>query len=83
MFSFIFQLYHNIIIYYNIFISDIASYFLFSNFQLFTEGVKVYASVSSTKDCYKIQADLDRLSEWYNFNKLGINNSKCSFFFFF
>ncbi|BES96254.1 WD repeat domain 59 [Nesidiocoris tenuis] len=45
---------------------------------LFADDLKVFSRVGSARDCRRIQAALDRLSDWCGQNSLYLNPSKCS-----
>lgn len=62
---------------FNCFINDIGTNFKFCNFLLYADDLKLYRSISSIEDCYKIQQDLNNLSDWCNLNSLCLNLSKC------
>lgn len=64
---------------YLIYINDISSCFVHSNFLLFADDLKVYRTIKTINDCNRLQEDLDRLTEYCHKNKLKLSISKCKY----
>ncbi|KAL0820084.1 hypothetical protein ABMA28_006029 [Loxostege sticticalis] len=62
---------------FNIFINDVSSCFLNSNFLLYADDMKIYKQIKSLNDCVLLQLDLDRFNDYCINNKLDLNISKC------
>lgn len=64
-------------LFYSAYLYDINSCFHYANFLLFADDKKVYYQIRNAEDCLKLQSDLDRLSDYYNINRIGVNVDKC------
>lgn len=62
---------------FNLYINDISSCFLNSEFLLYADDLKIFKTISSFSDCLLLQKDLDSLSLWSYRNKLQFNIEKC------
>ena len=62
---------------FSIYVSDISSCFLYSEFLMYADDTKIYSSISSLQDCVNFQSDLDRFHEYCLTNKLVLNYNKC------
>lgn len=62
-----------------IFINDISSCFLYSDFLLYADDLKVFKAISCIRDSYLLQDDLRRVSSWCALNLLPLNLAKCHF----
>lgn len=60
-----------------LFINDIGSCIINSNFLLYADDLKIYRGIKVAEDCLKMQQDLDRLSEYCILNKLKLSLPKC------
>ena len=73
---------HTSPILFNIFVNDITKCFAYSSCLLFADDLKFWRVVETREDQELLQADLDRLAEWCNLNKLYLNVKKCGFISF-
>ena len=64
-------------LFFNIYINDINSCFLDSDFVLFADDLKFYRKITISEDCSRLQADLNRLITWCDKNGLALNVKKC------
>ncbi|CAG9134857.1 unnamed protein product [Plutella xylostella] len=62
-----------------IFINDIESCFLNSEYLLFADDMKVFRVVNDAPDAMLLQDDLHRLDDYCSANKLDLNVDKCFF----
>ena len=62
---------------FNIFINDILSCFKHSHFLLFADDLKLFLKISTLDDCFALQEDLDRLTEWCHTSGMDLNVLKC------
>ena len=60
---------------FNIFINDVGTCFKFSKFLIYADDIKLFNSV---EDCWKMQEDINRLSEYCASNSLNLNLNKCN-----
>lgn len=60
-----------------LFINDIDSCFLSSQFILYADDMKIYKQIKSVEDCLALQQDLHRFERFCLANKLDLNVSKC------
>ena len=67
---------------FNIYINDIESCFVSAFFLLFADDLKFYLKVQDQHDCIRLQADLDRLTQWCDQNGMELNNNKCQLMIF-
>lgn len=65
-----------------LYINDIKNCFLNSDFLLYADDLKVFMPILNVNDCYLLQADLDRLTEYCQSNKLKLSIPKCNFITF-
>lgn len=65
-----------------IYINDIAKCFHHTMFLLYADDLKIYRPIRELDDCLKIQADLNRLSEYCDRNSVFLNITKCCFITF-
>lgn len=61
-----------------LYINSISTCFLYAQFLLYADDLKIYARVKSLEDCELLQGDLERVSRYCKENKLFLNLSKCS-----
>lgn len=59
-----------------LFINDLASCITNTKIILFADDVKLFISVRSLSDCSRLQADIERVSEWCAKNRLSLNPKK-------
>lgn len=62
---------------FNIFINDVTDFITHSKFLLYADDLKIYKVIQSLDDCFKLQQDLNGLSEWCRLNGMSLNISKC------
>lgn len=62
-----------------IFINDISKCFHNSKFLLYADDLKIYRSIRNIQDCYLLQEDLDRLTNYCYTSKLQLSVPKCNF----
>ncbi|XP_075150461.1 uncharacterized protein LOC142224560 [Haematobia irritans] len=62
---------------FNIYINDVSSCFLHSNYLLYADDLKIFSCIRNSVDVIKLQEDLDRLSFWTLVNGLPLNLKKC------
>lgn len=67
---------------FNLYINDIGKCFVNSYFLLYADDLKVFKPITSLNDCYLLQDDLDRLSDYCQINKLKLSIPKCNFITF-
>lgn len=60
-----------------IYINDICSCFKNCNFLLYADDLKIFKKITSINDCYLLQDDLNRLSNYCTENKLELSITKC------
>lgn len=63
---------------YACYLYDVGKCFRHSRFLMYADDTKVFMKINDISDCTKLQADLDRLSEYYKRNQIGVNVSKCN-----
>lgn len=68
---------HLLPILFNIFINNVAQCFLFSNYLLYADDIKIFISLNNSDSSHKLQSDLNRFYEWSTKNGLQLNISKC------
>jgi len=61
---------------FNIFINDIGSNFVNTNYLLFADDLKIFKQIDKIDDSNKLKIDLENLVGWCNKNNLNINVSK-------
>ena len=59
-----------------LFVNDIPE-LIHSRILLFADDIKIWTRVKNVEDCYRLQHDLDALSDWSLKNKLPFNLKKC------
>lgn len=59
-----------------LFVNDLLS--TLSNTLAFADDLKLLKKIVSSGDCYIFQLEIDRLQEWCEANKLGLNVKKCA-----
>lgn len=64
-------------LFYNAYLYDIYKVIHNSNYLMYADDTKIFIKANDISDCIKLQSDLDRLFEYYNFNRININPSKC------
>ena len=64
---------------FNLFINDLCSSFLYSDYYLYADDLKIARSIRSKDDILNLQSDLDRLSLWCDDNDMVLNTDKCNF----
>lgn len=62
---------------FGIFINDIAECFLYCQFHLYADDLKLYNTINNVSDAINMQQDINRLSVWCNNNNLKLNCLKC------
>ena len=62
-----------------IFINCIGNCFRNSKFLLYADDLKVYRPIRNLQDCYLLQEDLDRLTEYCYSSKLHLSIPKCNY----
>lgn len=62
---------------FNLFINDVATCFVSSEFLLFADDLKLFRSVVNADDCLALQEDLNRFADWCRVNGMEVNTSKC------
>ena len=62
---------------FSIYVNDMSSCFRHSNFLMYADDTKIFATISSVQDCVNLQSDLDRLHNYCVVNKLNLNYDKC------
>lgn len=50
------------------------------SYMCFVDDIKLFIQMYTVDDCLKLQADINRFSEWYNILELSLNLSKCKMF---
>lgn len=65
-----------------LYVNDISRCFAHSKFLMYADDLKVFKNIESEADCLMLQADLDRLTEYCNSNKLILSLPKCTFISF-
>lgn len=59
-----------------LFINDISTIVHDSKIRLFADDIKIYKEIESPNDCDKFQADINKISNWLDENKLILSGSK-------
>lgn len=62
-----------------LFINDIGNCFRNSKFLLYADDLKIYRPIQSIQDCFLLQEDLDRLTDYCYSSKLLLSIPKCNF----
>ncbi|XP_045494554.1 uncharacterized protein LOC123693467 [Colias croceus] len=62
---------------YNIYLYDIDKCLHSSKFLLYADDKKIFTKIASLDDCLSLQNDLNRLTNYYNINKISVNINKC------
>lgn len=63
---------------FNLFVNDLSTCIINSNFLLYADDLKIFKRIDTLDDCLLMQQDLDRFGEWCNRNDLTLNIDKCS-----
>lgn len=61
-----------------LFINDVVDVFHYVKCLLFADDLKLYMPIASAEDVCKLQADINRLTEWCSSNLLYLNVNKCT-----
>lgn len=64
---------------YACYLYDIGPCFQHSRFLMYADDTKIFMKTNNISDCVKLQGDLDRLGDYYERNRIGVNVSKCHF----
>ena len=62
-----------------IYINDLSSSIIYSNFFNFADDIKCYKAIHNPYDSQSLQLDIDSLFHWSLVNKLSFNTNKCHF----
>lgn len=62
---------------FNLFINDVVNVFEYADCLLYADDLKLFGTVRSSVDVFRIQCDVNRLSSWCVNNSLSLNVSKC------
>lgn len=62
---------------FNIYLHDISACFMHAKVLMYADDKKIYMPIHCPADCYRLQADLDRLSAYCVRNRLELNVDKC------
>lgn len=65
---------------FNVFINDLPKVLKHSRCLMYADDVKIFHSVGSTRDCFKLQLDINCFLTWCTYNHLKLNFSKCKVF---
>lgn len=67
---------------YACYLYDITKCLWFAKFLMYADDTKIYMKINNIQDCHNLQGDLNRLSVFYNENRININVNKCSYMTF-
>lgn len=62
---------------FNIYLYDIDICFKYSNVLMYADDNKIFMPIRCAADCERLQADLDRLTDYCRLNRLDLNVKKC------
>lgn len=62
---------------YNIYLFDIPDCFHHSKHLLYADDKKIFRKIENIGDCLLLQSDLNRLTTYYQNNKINVNTQKC------
>ncbi|CAK1580937.1 unnamed protein product [Parnassius mnemosyne] len=61
---------------------DVGACFEHARFLMYADDTKIFMKIKNDMDCTGLQADLNRLEQYYTDNRIRININKCSFISF-
>ncbi|CAG9138363.1 unnamed protein product [Plutella xylostella] len=64
-------------LFYNVYLYDIYTCFLHSKFLMYADDTKIFLDIKTEANCHNLQADLNRLSIYYETNRIKVNVDKC------
>lgn len=64
-------------LFYNCYLYDIYTCLKYSKFLMYADDTKIFVDIKSIEDCEKLQLDLDRLTTYYENNRIKVNADKC------
>lgn len=67
---------------FSLFMYDIGQCFVYSNYCLYADDLKVYKTICDINDCTNFQSDLCRFQNYCKLNKLYLNIDKCHYITF-